>query len=175
MEDLNKAANQQQKSDPASAKAMEQASKQGQQQQVAPNQQQAAQQAQQNQQAQAQQKQKMAELGLQMMLDTLREAERRKLEQLAKELAKLQDLIANLIRRQAGHNIDNLAIQGNEPATKLITDELLAKAERVRDKMPPKPDAGSLGNFQITTEKNTRDVSKSAEELPKGGLTSPRP
>jgi hypothetical protein len=168
-EDLNKAANQTQKSDPASAKAMEQAAKQAQQQQVSPNQQQAAQQAQQNQQAQAQQKQKQAELGLQMMLDTLREAERRKLEQLAKELTKLQELIANLIRRQAGHNVDNLAIQGTEPATKLITDDLLAKAERLRDKMPPKPDVGSLGNFQITTEKNTRDVSKSAEELPKGG------
>ena len=168
-EDLNKAANQTQKSDPASAKAMQQAAQQAQQQQVSPNQQQAAQQAQQNQQAQAQQKQKQAELGLQMMLDTLREAERRKLEQLAKELAKLQELIANLIRRQAGHNVDNLAIQGNEPALKLITDELLAKAERLRDKMPPKPDVGSLGNFQITTEKNTRDVSKTAEEMPKGG------
>src|SRR4051812_45731401 len=167
-EDLNKAANQTQKSDPASSKAMQQAAQQAQQQQVSPNQQQAAQQAQQNQQAQAQQKQKQAELGLQMMLDTLREAERRKLEQLAKELAKLQELIANLIRRQAGHNVDNLAIQGNEPATKLITDDLLAKAERVRDKMP-KSDVGSLGNFQITTEKNTRDVSKTAEEMPKGG------
>jgi hypothetical protein len=168
-QDLNKAANQTQKNDPASSKAMEQAAKQAQQQQVAPNQQQASQQAQQNQQAQAQARQKQAELGLQMMLDTLREAERRKLEQLAKELAKLQELIANLIRRQAGHNIDNLAIQGNEPAVKLITDDLLAKAERVRDKMPPKPDAGSLGNFQITTEKNTRDVSKTAEEMPKSG------
>src|SRR6266850_333948 len=168
-EDLNKAANQTQKSDPASSKAMQQAAQQAQQQQVSPNQQQAAQQAQQNQQAQAQQKQKQAELGLQMMLDTLREAERRKLEQLAKELAKLQELIANLIRRQAGHNVDNLAIQGNEPAVKLITDELLAKAERLRDKMPAKPDVGSLGNFQITTEKNTRDVSKTAEEMPKGG------
>jgi hypothetical protein len=168
-EDLNKAANQTQKSDPASSKAMQQAAQQAQQQQVSPNQQQAAQQAQQNQQAQAQQKQKQAELGLQMMLDTLREAERRKLEQLAKELAKLQELIANLIRRQAGHNVDNLSIQGLEPALKLITDELLAKAERIRDKMPPKPDVGSLGNFQITTEKNTRDVSKTAEEMPKGG------
>jgi len=168
-EDLNKAANQTQKSDPASSKAMQQAAQQAQQQQVAPNQQQAAQQAQQNQQAQAQQKQKQAELGLQMMLDTLREAERRKLEQLAKELAKLQELIANLIRRQAGHNVDNLAIQDTDPAKKLITDDLLAKAERLRDKMPPKPDVGSLGNFQITTEKNTRDVSKTAEEMPKGG------
>jgi len=88
---------------------------------------------------------------------------------LAKELAKLQELIANLIRRQAGHNVDNLAIQDTDPAKKLITDDLLAKAERLRDKMPPKPDVGSLGNFQITTEKNTRDVSKTAEEMPKGG------
>src|SRR5205814_7814900 len=124
-EDLNKAENQTEKSDTASSKAMEQAAKQAQQQQVSPNQQQAAQQAQQNQQAQAEQKQKQAELGLQMMLDTLREAERRKLEQLAKELARLQELIANLIRRQTGHNVDNLAIQDTDPAKKLITDDLL--------------------------------------------------
>jgi hypothetical protein len=168
-QDMNKAAQQTSKSDPASSKAMEQAAQQSQQQQVASNQSQAAQQAQQNQQAQAQSKQKQAELGLQMMLDTLREAERRKLEQLAKDLAKLQELIANLIRRQAGHNIDNLFIQGTAATLKQISDDLLAKAERLRDKMPLKPEVPALGNFQITTEKNTRDVSKTAEDLPKGG------
>jgi hypothetical protein len=139
------------------------------QQQVSKNQQQASQSAQQNQQAQAQARQKQAELGVQMMLDTLREAERRKLEQLAKELAKLQELLANLIRRQAGHNIDNLRIQNVEPALKQVTDELLAKAQRPRDKQPAVPGVGDLGNFQITTERNTRDVSKTAEEMPRGG------
>ena len=168
-EQLNKSSQQQEKSDPASSQAMKQAAQQAQQQQVSKNQQQASQSAQQNQQAQAQSRQKQAELGLQMMLDTLREAERRKLEQLAKELAKLQELLANLVRRQAGHNIDNLRIQNVEPALKQVTDDLLAKAERVRDKQPAVPGVGDLGNFQITTERNTRDVSKTAEEMPKGG------
>lgn len=168
-EQLNKASNQTQKSDPAASQAMKNAAKQAQQQQVSQSQSQAAQQAQQNQQAQAQAKQKQAELGLQLMLDTLREAERRKLEQLAKELAKLQDSIATLIRRQAGHNIDNLRIQDKEPALKLITEDLLAKAERVAKQQPAKPDVPGLTNSQITTEKNSRDISKSAEEVQKSG------
>ncbi|MCY2954536.1 MAG: hypothetical protein NTU53_21610 [Planctomycetota bacterium] len=167
--DLAKAADQTQKNDPASSNAMKQASQQSQQQQVSSNQSQASQAAQQNQQAQAQAKQKQAEIGLQMMLNTLREAERRKLEQLSKELAKLQELIANLVRRQAGHNIDNLRIQNLPDALKLITDELVAKAERATDKMPAKPEPPQLGNSQAQTERNTRDVSKTAEETRKGG------
>jgi hypothetical protein len=168
-QELNKAADQNQKSDPASSQAMKQAAQQSQQQQVSQNQQQASQQAQQNQQAQAQAKQKQAELGLQMMLDTLREAERRKLAQLAAELAKLQEQLATLIKRQAGHNVDNLRIQNIEAALKLVTDELLAKAERVKDKQPPAPDVPGLTNSQTITERNTRDVSKMAEDLQKGG------
>ena len=167
--DLNKGAEQTQRTDPASSSAMKQAAQQSQQQQVSSSQSQAAQAAQQNQQAQAQAKQKQAELGLQMMLETLREAERRKLEQLAKELAKLQELIANLIRRQAGHNIDNLRIQDVAGALKQITDELVGKAERARDKMPPKPEPPQLANSQAQTERNGRDVSKTAEEMKKGG------
>ena len=167
--DLEKASTQTQKSDPASSEAMKQASQQSQQQQVSSNQSQASQAAQQNQQAQAQAKQKMAELGLRLMLDTMREAERRKLEQLSKELAKLQELISNLVRRQAGHNIDNLRIQNVADALKLITDELIAKAERVKDKMPAKPEPPQLGNSQAQTERNTRDVAKTAEETKKGG------
>lgn len=166
---LDKAAQQSQKSDPTGSQAMQQAAKTSQQQQVSQSQSQAAQQAQQNQQAQAQAKQKQAELGLQMMLDQMREAERRKLEKLTAELQKLQELIANLIRRQAGHNIDNLRIQDTPAVLKLISDELLAKAERVKDKQPAKPDGNGLGNSQTTTERNTRDTVKVAEDLPKGG------
>jgi hypothetical protein len=167
--EMNKAAEQTQKSDPAASQAMKQASEQSQQQQVSPNQKQAAQSTKQNQQSQAQAKQKQAELGLQVMLDTLREAERRKLEQLNKELAKLQELIDNLIRRQAGHNIDNLRIQDVPEQLKLITDELLTKAQRVKDKMPAKPEIRQLDNSQALTERNTRDVSKTAEDVPKTG------
>ena len=56
---------------------MKDAASAGQQQNVAPNQQKAAQAAKQNQQSQAQSAQKQAELGLQMMLNSLREAEAR--------------------------------------------------------------------------------------------------
>lgn len=168
-QDLEKAGQQQQKSDPAAAQAMKQASQQSKQQQVSQSQQQASQQAQQNQMANAANKQKQAELGLQMMLDTMREAEKRKLEQLARELAKLQDLVVELIRRQAGHNIDNLRIQGTPVAKKLITDDLLAKAERLADQQGAVPTADQLKNFQATTERKTRDYSKNAEDVAKGG------
>lgn len=167
--DLQKAAEQTQRSDQPSSQAMQQAAQQAQQQQVASNQSQAAQAAQQNQQAQAQARQRQAELGLQMMLDTLREAERRKLEQLARELAKMQELIAGLIRRQAGHNIDNLRIQGGQEKLKQITDELLRKAERVADRQPPVPRPDQLMYSQAQTEGNTRDVARSAEALRRGG------
>lgn len=167
--DLNKASEQTQKSDPASSNAMKQAAQQSQQQQVSSNQSQASQAAQQNQQAQAQARQKQAEIGLQMMLDSLREAERQKLEQLSKELAKLQELIGNLIRRQAGHNIDNLRIQGTPDAARLIGEELIGKAERVKDRMPPKPEPPQLANSQAQTERNARDVSRTAEDSKRGG------
>lgn len=167
--DLQRASEQTQRSDQASSQAMQQAAQQAQQQQVASNQAQAAQAAQQNQQSQAQARQRQAELGLQMMLDTLREAERRKLEQLARELAKLQELIVGLIRRQAGHNIDNLRIQGGEDKLKQITDELLRKAERIADRQPPAPRPDQLLHSQAQTEGNTRDVARSAEGLRRGG------
>ena len=167
--DLQKASEQSQKSDPAAAEAMKKASQQSQQQQVSSQQSQASQAAQQNQQAQAQAKQKQAELGLQMMLDTLREAERRKLEQLRKELAKLQELVAALVIRQAGHNIDNLRIQGGEAQIKQISDELLAKAQRLRDSQPAVPRNDQIMLSQAQTETNTRDVAKTAEAAPKAG------
>ncbi len=168
--DLNKAGTQTQKSDPATAEAMKRAAQQSQQQQVSSNMQQASQAAQQNQQAQAQARQKQAELGLQIMLDTLREAERRKLEQLAKDLAKLEELVGNLIRRQAGHNIDNLRLRGGEDLLKLVTDELLLQAERIRDKQPAIPGNEVLTRSQIQTETNSRDVAKTAENVQRGGV-----
>src|SRR5438874_13830924 len=97
-------------SDPSSSEAMKQAANTGQQQQVSQNQSKAAQQAKQNQQSGAQATQKQAELGLQLILNELREAERRKLAELSKQLAELQKQVANLVRRQAGHNIDNLSL-----------------------------------------------------------------
>jgi hypothetical protein len=107
---MQKTSEQMKQSDPSSAEAMKQAAQTGTNQQVSQNQNKASQQAKQNQQSQAQATQKQVELGLQMVLNQLKEAERRKLAELSKQLAELQKQVANLVRRQAGHNIDNLAL-----------------------------------------------------------------
>ena len=62
-----------------------------------------------------------------MRLD-VREAERRKLEELSKKLAELQQQLASLIRRQSGHNIDNLVLQGKtlDKLDKDLAESLLA-------------------------------------------------
>jgi hypothetical protein len=158
------------KQDPASSEAMKQAAKTGQNQQVAPNQKKAASSAKQNQQANAQNAQKQAELGLQMMLNELREAERRKLEELSKKLAEIQQQLANLIRRQAGHNLDNLALQG-KPADKLdkpLAEILLPLAERDAKAPPLKAELPAVTTGQEQTERNTRDIAQAVEKLPDG-------
>ncbi len=100
------------KTDPSSSAAMKQAADTGQQQAVVPNQSKASQKAGENRQSEAQSAQKNAELGLQMILADLREAERHKLDELNRKLAELQQQVAVLIRRQAGHNLDTLALRG---------------------------------------------------------------
>jgi hypothetical protein len=163
-EDLQKTADQLSHSDKDTADAMKQAAETSQSQQVPQKQQNASQQLQQNQQADAQNNQKQAELGLQMMLDTLREAERRKLETLNKQLDTVIQAVANLVRQQAGHNIDNLLVQGAAKA-KLLTDALLAAAERVRDHLPPPPTAPEQTGLQEQTARNTTDVLKQVSDL----------
>ncbi|HEX8911545.1 MAG TPA: hypothetical protein VF796_04225, partial [Humisphaera sp.] len=97
--------------DPQQANSQQKSSQQQQQQDGA------SQQMQQNQQAQAQQQHKEIELGLEMMAEELRKAERAKLAQLQKELQQLQAKVDELVQRQAGHNIDNLRLQTNgDPA-----------------------------------------------------------
>jgi hypothetical protein len=176
--EMNKLAEQMNKSDPSAAEAMKQAAQTGQQQQVSQNQNKAAQSAKQNQQSSAQNAQKQAEIGLTMMLNDLREAERRKLEELSKKLAELQQQIANLIRRQAGHNLDNLTIQGPQRVKKLtdeVLGELLAKAERDKANPPPVPELPQLTGGQEQTERNTRDISRLAETMPSGAESSSAP
>src|SRR4029079_1395741 len=126
------------KQDPASSDAMKQEAQKGQRQQVPQNQSKAAQAAKQNQQANAQAAQKKAELGLQMMLNDLREAERRKLEELAKKLPEMQQQIATLIRRQAGHNLDDLALQGKtiDKLDAKLAEELLRFAAPAKENPP---------------------------------------
>ncbi len=177
LDELQKTADQLSKADPASSEAMSSAAKAGQTQQVSPNQKQAAAQAKQNQQAQAQQAQKKAELGLEMIINQLREAERRKLEELSKKLEELQKQIQNLIRRQSGHNLDNLSLQGADAVVKLDAEaraSLLAQAERAADALPPVPQLPQLSTSQEQTERNTRDIAKTVESVPNGAEPAAR-
>lgn len=169
MADMQKTAEQMAKSDPASSEAMKQAAKTGQSQQVSPNQSKAANAAKQNQQAQAQSAQKQAELGLQMMLNNLREAERRKLEELSKKLTELQQQLATLIRRQSGHNLDNLGLQGKtvDKLAKDLAESLLAMSERPKDKAA-QAQLPQLTQGQEQTERNARDIAQSVEQMPNG-------
>ena len=80
---------------------MKEAAQQSKSQQISPQQRQAAQQAQQNQQAQAQNAQQGAQLGIEVVLNTLKDAERRKLEQLAKLLQEAVQQVTDLVKRQA--------------------------------------------------------------------------
>jgi len=171
MEELKKLGDSMAKTDPPTAEAMKQGAQTGQQQQVSQKQREASGSASKNQQASAQSAQKQAELGLSMILNDLREAERRKLEELARKLEEMQQQIANLIRRQAGHNLDNIGIQNQTTPMKLdgkIWDDLMTKAERNVANPPPVPSLGQLDTAQEQTERNTRDIARAAEELPAG-------
>ena len=168
LEQMNKKADQMQKSDPSSSQAMKQAAQTGNEQQVPGKQSQASQSMQQNQQAQAQQQQKQAEIGLEMIIAKLKEAERRKLEELQAKLAEVQQLVNDLVRRQAGHNIDNLILQGGDKWTKMdLADRepLIANSERDEKNLQDAKSIKELNTSQRVTERNTRDVVKKAEAL----------
>jgi hypothetical protein len=167
LKDMEKVAETMSKSDPSTAEAMKQAAQAGQTNQVSPNQSQASQAISQNQQAQAQASQRQAEAGLQAMLDKLREAEKRKLAELSEKLATLQQQLANLVRRQAGHNLDNITVQGPLQVKKLdaaTLADLLTLSMHKDD--APIAQLTALSPAQEQTERNTRDVSKMAEDLP---------
>jgi len=163
LKDLEKMAESMAKSDSISAEAMKSAAQTGQQQQVSASQSRASAAIQQNQQAQSQQSQKQAEAGLQAMLDKLREAEKRKLAELAEKLASLQQQVANLVRRQSGHNLDNVTVQNKKIDEKTLAD-LRTLSERKPD--APAPQMPELSPAQEQTERNTRDIAASAEDLP---------
>src|SRR5882724_5256515 len=99
---MRQMASQMNRSDPSSSQAMQRAARSGQQQQTSQNQQRASDQARQNQQGQAQNAQRQAEMGLDMMLNELNQAERTRLAELQKRLEELANQIDILIRRQAG-------------------------------------------------------------------------
>lgn len=166
--EMQKQGEQKPKNDP-SAQAMKQAAQTGQQQQVPSKQQQASEKMKQNQQAAAQQQQQQVQIGIDMMIKQLKEAERRKLEELEKKLAEIEKLVADLVRRQAGHNIDNLTLDDVNKLTEMTEEqrgELLMLAERDPAALPPPPTLAQLSTSQEQTERNTRDVAKTAEALP---------
>ncbi len=167
LSELDKKSNDMKKSDQPKSEAMKNAANAG--SKVPQQQQQNQQSMQQNQQAQAQQAQKQIELGLELVLQKLKEAERRELEQLQKQLAQIQQLLAELIKRQAGHNIDNLTLDNPKKLTDMTKDrrdELMDLAERDEKNMPAPPAANELSPAQETTERNARDVAAMAEKLP---------
>jgi hypothetical protein len=164
------------KSDPAASQAMKQAAQTGQSQSVASQMQASAQSQRQNQQASAQQAQAQVEIGLQMMIRQLEEAQQRKLEALAKQLADLQAQIDNLLRQQGGLNYDNLALRGPDTLKKAdakMVGHLLDLAGWTAAQAPAAPDLDTQDRLQEQTERNTRGVSKQAESLPDAaGITS---
>ncbi|MGD0462030.1 MAG: hypothetical protein ABSB74_06045 [Tepidisphaeraceae bacterium] len=171
VDQMQKTADQLQKTDAAASQAMQQAAQTGQEQNVAAQMKSAAEAQRQNQQASAQQAQAQVEIGLQMMIHQLEEAQRRKLEALARQLADIQEQIKNLLRQQGGINYDNLALRGDAALKKVdakVIDHLLELAERIKAHLPPTPDLDTQGRLQRQTERNTRGASKSAESLPDG-------
>ena len=159
------------KSDPSASQAMKQAAQLGKQQGLSSKQQQAAQDMQQNQQASAQQNQKQVEVGLDQILNKLKEAERKRLEELARQLAQMQQLIAELVQRQSGHNIDNLLTQGGPKTAgtgRLQGTRRIDRHVRPRPQEPPCPAAGPavVGQSGADAERNARDIARQAESLP---------
>jgi hypothetical protein len=167
------------KADPAAAKAMKQAAQTGQQQGIPQKQSNkkdqngAAEEMQKNQQANAQQKHKEIDIGLETMLEQLKEAERRQLEKLRKDLAEVKKLVDELVYRQANHNVDDLVLQ--DPTGKKLTElsqadreSLIASAKR--DAKQPvteyKAELAELTPAQEQTHRNAQAAAEKAKALP---------
>jgi len=158
------------KKDPSAAAAMKSAASIGQQQGVASQMKQASQQMQQNQQSGTQQSQSQVEVGLQMMISELEQAQNRKLEELVKQLADAKKQLEELVRQQAALNVSNLSLRG-EDLKKILSDRLeivVAEAQLTIDKLPVPPDLAGQTNLQEQTRHNTQSVSKVVEALPDG-------
>lgn len=168
LETMAKQAEQMKRSDPASADAMTAAAKQGEQSKIAPDQKRAAQQTGQNQQANAQQTQKQVELGLEQVLGELKDAQRRELARLREQLTHLQDQVANLVRRQSGHNLDSLLLQGPDKLKAVDPTQLAAlteDAKRQPDQLKA-PEARVLTSGQELTARNSRDLASTTDAQP---------
>jgi len=112
LEQLRNMAARQGAQDETSAEALRKAAQTGQEQSISQHQQRAGEAVAANQSSRASSAQQSAEAGLQQMLDSLKDAERRKLEELSRQLASMQEQLRNLVLRQSGHNLDNMALRG---------------------------------------------------------------
>ena len=164
---MEKSAAEMQQADPAASESMKKAAEAGKQQQTSQQQRQAAASQKQNQQQQSQRARQQAEIGLEMVLSELKEGERRKLLELQKKLAAIQEQLDRLVKRQAGHNLDNRDLSGADVKADQFADLREAAgvggdgpAELVKATLP------RLSDGQELTERNTRDLSKTAEDLP---------
>lgn len=151
--------------DDPSAQAMKKAAQAAQQQQVSNQQRRAAQESRQNSRSGTQQSQQQAEIGLQLVLSQLRDAEREQLRQLERQLAELAEQIERLLERQAGHNVDNLTLRG-VPEDEAFAALVLEAARD--DENAVEPAVNRLSSQQEQTERNTRDLSRPAEQVPEG-------
>jgi hypothetical protein len=158
------------KSDPDSQQAMKDAAQQGQQAGITGQQGQSSQSMQQNQQSSAQDAQKQAELGLKQMADILKKTDAAKLAKLQEKLAKIQQLLADLEARQAGHNMDNLLLQGGPDRLAKETKEVQAElfelsGRKLQSVASLNPQLGPLTNSQEQTERNARSLLKDTDDL----------
>jgi hypothetical protein len=159
------------KSDPIGSEAMKQAAETGKAQDVPGKQGKAADAASKNKQSEAQNNQKQAEQSLESMLNDLKEAQTRKLDELARKLSELQKQVGNLIREQAGHNLGDIVLQprADRAHVKDVTmSQLKVLAELDADAPLPPGDLAMLSAAQEQTERNARDIAKTAEDLPDG-------
>lgn len=176
-ERMEQTAEQLSKSDPSTAEAMRQAARSARSQQTSQQQRSAAGSVGQNRASSARQSQQQAELGLQQIVGQLRGAQQRKLEELKKQIAELREQIERLIKRQAGHNLDNLTLQG-PAAVREVGERLLADwvrlsgregAAAIEDIRPER-----LVTQQAQTERNTRDIGTKAADIEDGAEPSAR-
>lgn len=170
LNDLQRKSDQLSKSDPTASQGMKDAAQAGQQQQVPGKQSQAASSMAQNQQDQAQTQHAQIEIGLDQIIDKLKEADRRKLEELARQLDDMQKLLTELLRRQGGHNLDNLWNQGGQARIDKVEardrQALIDASERDVKQLGSTQEPEQLSASQEQTERNTRDIAKQAEALP---------
>ena len=166
IDQLSAMAKRQASSDPSAAEAMKQAAQTGKTQSVSQHQQNAGKSVSQNQSSQASSSQQSAEAGLQEMLASLREAQQRKLEELLKKLAGLEQQIQILVHRQAGHNLDNVLLQNPKAADGQASElfkTLFTKSQRKES--GPLANLTGLTASQQQTHRNASDLSVDLDKV----------